>query len=54
MLYRINDPTNAEYCARCKGEGKLDDDEECFECAGGGWVSPNHAYEPDEDRRENE
>ena len=53
MLYRIHDPTNSEDCARCKGEGTLDDGYECFECRGYGWVYPNHAYEPEEDRRDN-
>ena len=46
--------THKPHSAKMKRKRKLDDDEECFECAGGGWVSPNHAYEPEEDRRENE
>lgn len=50
MLYRHEDPTDAEDCARCHGEGKLDDDEECFECDGCGYVSPSHEYEREDDR----
>lgn len=50
MLYRIHDPTNGVDCAMCHGTGKLDDTEDCFECDGYGWVSPNHEYEPEDDR----